>query len=44
MRVPKECHAVSIAALLLNRMEPVAGIASLKQEIELPNPARPGDR
>jgi hypothetical protein len=44
MRVPKECHAVSIAALLLNRMEPVTGIASLKQEIELPNPARPGDR
>jgi acyl dehydratase len=38
------CHTYSIAALLLNRMEPVAGIASLKHEIELPNPARPGDR
>jgi acyl dehydratase len=38
------CHTYSIAALLLSRMEPVAGIASLKHEIELPNPARPGDR
>jgi acyl dehydratase len=25
-------------------MEPAAGIASLKHEIELPNAARPGDR
>jgi acyl dehydratase len=38
------CHTYSIAALLLSRMEPVAGIASLRHEIELPNPARPGDR
>lgn len=38
------CHTYSIAALLLSRMEPTAGIASLKHEIELPNPARPGDR
>jgi acyl dehydratase len=38
------CHTYSIAALLLSRMEPAAGIASLKHEIELPNPARPGDR
>ena len=38
------CHTYSIAALLLNRMEPVAGIGSLKHEIELPNAARPGDR
>jgi len=37
-------HTYPIAALLLNRMEPVAGIASIKHEIELPNPARPGDR
>jgi len=37
-------HTYAIAALLLSRMEPVAGIASLKHEIELPNPARPGDR
>ena len=37
-------HTYSIAALLLSRMEPVAGIASLKHEIELPNAARPGDR
>jgi acyl dehydratase len=37
-------HTYAIAALLLNRMEPVAGIASIKHEIELPNPARPGDR
>lgn len=38
------CHTYSIAALLLNRMEPVAGIGSLKHEIEMPNAARPGDR
>ena len=38
------CHTYSIAALLLSRMEPAAGIASLRHEIELPNPARPGDR
>jgi acyl dehydratase len=25
-------------------MEPVAGIASLKHEMDLPNPARPGDQ
>ena len=37
-------HTYSIAALLLSRMEPVAGIASLKHEIELPNAARPGDQ
>jgi acyl dehydratase len=37
------CHTYSVAALLLSRMEPVAGIASLKHEIELPSPARPGD-
>ena len=37
-------HTYAIAALLLNRMEPVAGIASIRHEIELPNPARPGDR
>ena len=37
-------HSYAIAAKLLSRMEPVAGIASLKHEIELPNPARPGDR
>ena len=37
-------HTYSIAALLFNQMEPaVAGIGSLKQEMELPNPARPGD-
>jgi len=33
-------HTYSIAALLLSRMEPAAGIASLKHEIVLPNPAR----
>jgi acyl dehydratase len=37
------CHTYSVAALLLGRMEPVAGIASLKHELELPSPARPGD-
>ena len=37
-------HTYAVAALLLNRMEPVAGIASIKHEIELPNPARPGDQ
>ena len=37
-------HTYSIAALLLSRMEPAAGIASLRHEIELPHPARPGDR
>jgi acyl dehydratase len=36
-------HTYAIAARLLNRMGPVAGIASLKHEMELPNPARPGD-
>jgi acyl dehydratase len=37
-------HSYAVAALLLSRMDPVAGIASLKHEIELPNPARPGDQ
>jgi acyl dehydratase len=37
-------HSYAVAALLLNRMEPTAGIASISHEIELPNPARPGDR
>jgi acyl dehydratase len=37
-------HTYAVAALLLNRMEPTAGIASIKHELELPNPARPGDR
>jgi acyl dehydratase len=37
-------HTYAIAALLLSRMEPVAGIASLKHEMDLPNPARPGDQ
>ncbi len=37
-------HTYSIAALLLNKMDPpVAGIGSIKHEMELPNPARPGD-
>jgi acyl dehydratase len=37
-------HTFAVAALLLSRMEPAAGIASLKHEMELPNPARPGDQ
>jgi acyl dehydratase len=37
-------HSYAVAALLLSRMEPTAGIASIRHEIELPNPARPGDR
>lgn len=37
-------HTYAVAALLLNRMEPTAGIASIRHELELPNPARPGDR
>ena len=37
-------HSYAVAALLLNRMEPTAGIASIKHELELPNPARPGDQ
>lgn len=37
-------HTYAIAARLLNRMEPAAGIASIKHELELPIPARPGDR
>jgi acyl dehydratase len=37
-------HTYAVAARLLNRMPPVAGIASLKHEFELPAPARPGDR
>jgi acyl dehydratase len=36
-------HTYCVAARLLNRIGPVAGIASLKHEIELPAPARPGD-
>ncbi|MFO1398699.1 MAG: MaoC/PaaZ C-terminal domain-containing protein [Burkholderiales bacterium] len=36
-------HSYAIAANLLNRIEPVAGIASLRHEIDLPSPARPGD-
>jgi acyl dehydratase len=38
------CHTFSIAALLLSRLEPAAGIGSLRHEMEMPNPARPGDR
>jgi acyl dehydratase len=37
------CHTYCVTALLLSRMSPVAGIASLKHEFELPAPARPGD-
>jgi acyl dehydratase len=37
-------HTYAVAARLLNRMSPVAGIASLKHELELPAPVRPGDR
>jgi acyl dehydratase len=37
-------HTYAIAARLLNRMSQVAGIASLRHELELPAPVRPGDR
>ncbi|MFO1393928.1 MAG: MaoC/PaaZ C-terminal domain-containing protein [Steroidobacteraceae bacterium] len=37
-------HTYAVAARLLNRMEPAAGITSIRHELELPNPARPGDR
>jgi len=37
-------HTFAVAALLLSRMEPTAGIASIRHEIDLPNPARPGDK
>jgi len=37
-------HTYAVAARLLSRMEPAAGIASIRHELELPNPARPGDR
>jgi acyl dehydratase len=38
-------HTYAVAAKLLNRLEPpAAGIASLRHEIELPAPVRPGDR
>jgi acyl dehydratase len=37
-------HTYAVAARLLNRMSAVAGIASLKHELELPAAARPGDR
>jgi acyl dehydratase len=36
-------HTYAIAASLLNRIGPIAGIASLRHEIDLPAPARPGD-
>jgi acyl dehydratase len=38
------CHTFCVASLLLSRMEPAAVIASIKHEIGMPNPARPGDR
>jgi acyl dehydratase len=37
-------HSYAVAALLLSRMEPAAGIASIRHDLELPNPARPGDQ
>jgi acyl dehydratase len=37
-------HSFAVASLLLSRMEPAAGIASIRHELELPNPARPGDQ
>jgi len=38
-------HTFAVAAKLLNRLEPPTdGIASLRHEIELPAPVRPGDR
>jgi acyl dehydratase len=37
-------HTYAIAALLFHRLEqPIAGIASIRHEIELPEPVRPGD-
>ena len=37
-------HTYAIAAKLLNQVDPpIAGIASIKHEMELPVPARPGD-
>ena len=38
-------HTYAIAAKLLAKIEPpIAGIASLKHEFEIPHAARPGDR
>lgn len=43
--IASSCQTFSVYALLLNsRMdEPIAGIASMKHEIDLPAPVRPGD-
>jgi acyl dehydratase len=38
------CHTFAIASLLLSRMEvPIAVIGTVRHEMELPSPARPGD-
>lgn len=36
-------HTYSIIGLMNSKKEPIASIASLKHEIEIPEPARPGD-
>ena len=38
------CHTFAVASLLLSRTEvPIAVIGSLRHEMEMPSPARPGD-
>jgi acyl dehydratase len=38
------CHTFAIASLLLSRMEaPIAVIGTVRHEMDLPSPARPGD-
>ena len=38
------CHVFCVATRLANQLKPLAVIAGLKQELEFPQPARPGDR
>jgi acyl dehydratase len=38
------CHVFCVATWLAHQFKPLALIAGLKQELEFPNPARPGDR
>jgi acyl dehydratase len=38
------CDVFCVATRLANQLKPLAVIAGLKQELEFPQPARPGDR
>ena len=42
--IASSAHTFSICALLLCQMKPTAAIAATRHEVEMPNPARPGDK